>query len=116
MAPDPGVFVMQPQPRRPQIRNVSFEVLAGELVRHVVPARGKKPYTQTCSLEVFKTVALHIDPLVQQGVTTGELWAALPDAPRTQISVALEFLKERGCVRTWGGGRSRRRRRCTRTP
>jgi len=32
------------------------------------------------------------------GITTNELCEALPDVPCSRVSVALDFLKERGCV------------------
>jgi len=38
----------------------------------------------------------------EEGVTTNELWSTLPDLPCTQISIALAFLKGRGCVETSG--------------
>jgi len=76
---------------------ISFEVCRDQLVRQVLFADGRG-YTQICKLAVFEQVAGLIEERGNQGVTTNELWEALPDLPCTQISVALAFLKERGCV------------------
>jgi hypothetical protein len=79
----------------------TFEVQRGRLVRHV-RLRDGRCYTQHCTLHVLILVAWLVEERGADGVTTNELWEALPDPPRTQISVALSFLKERGCVRTEG--------------
>ena|SRR6186997_3132743 len=79
----------------------TFEMTRGRLVQSVAPRRGQ-PYVHRCDLDVFKDVAWAIEANGMNGVTTGELWDAMPDHPRTQISVALDFLKERGCVMTEG--------------
>ena len=75
----------------------TFEMKHGVLVRHVVPRRGQ-PYFQKCPLEAYLDVAYQIDEHGERGFVTQDLWEALPETPRTQISVALDFLKERGCV------------------
>ena len=59
-------------------------------------------YTHRCSLEALQEVAWSVEERAKDGVTTGELWDALPDFAGTQLSVALEFLKERGIVETRG--------------
>lgn len=75
----------------------TFAMRHGVLVRTVVPRRGE-PYVQRCDLETFTAVAYLIDERAGRGLTTQEMWDGLPDAPCTQVSVALDFLKERGCV------------------
>lgn len=82
-------------------RRVRFELDRGRLVRHVELADGRT-YTHRCSLDALKEVAWHVEEHAQDGVTTNELWDALPNFPATQLSVALEFLKERGLVETRG--------------
>jgi hypothetical protein len=76
---------------RAKLASKTFRVSAGHLVRTVKLKDGRS-YTQ----EVTWCLEEHAD----HGATTGTLWEALPDVPCTQISVALDFLKERGCVRT----------------
>ncbi len=82
--------------RRSQ-REVVFEVRRGRLVRHVTLANGRG-YVQHCTRDVFEQVACLVAERGEAGVTTGELWEALPNLPCTQISIALAFLKERGVV------------------
>ena len=82
-------------------RRVTFEVERGQLVRHVWRADDRS-YTQRASLEALKEVALFIDAREETGVTTGQLWDAFPAIGATQLSVALDFLKERGCIETRG--------------
>jgi len=79
----------------------TFEIVRGELVRNVVPRRGK-PYEQRCDLESFTVVARLIDERGSRGLTTNEMWEALPDVPRTRASVVLDFLKERGVIHIEG--------------
>lgn len=86
--------------RRSQ-RDVVFEVCRGRLVRHVRLANGRG-YTQHCTLEVLEQVACLVEARGGDGVTTNELWASLPDLPCTQISIALAFLKDRGCAEARG--------------
>ena len=82
-------------------RNIRWEVERGHLVRHVERADGRA-YTHRCGLPALKEVCCYVEEHAKDGVTTGELWDALPDQPATQLSVALEFLKERGIVETRG--------------
>lgn len=84
--------------RRSQ-HDVVFEVRRGRLVRHVRFKDGRG-YTQHCTLDVLKEVAWAVEERGEGGVTTGELWEALPELPCTQVSIALAFMKERGCVQT----------------
>src|SRR5262249_32014779 len=78
-------------------REVSFEVQRGRLVRRVRLKDGRT-YAHYCMPGVLKEVTHCVEERGDAGVTTGELWTALPNYPCTQISVALEFLKDRGCV------------------
>jgi len=78
-----------------------FAVRRGRLLRQVRLKDGRT-YTQHCTLEVFEAVAQLVEARREDGVTTNELWSALPDLPCTQISIALAFLKDRGCVETSG--------------
>src|SRR5262245_56438925 len=89
--------------RRSQ-REIAFEVRRGRLVRQVRLKDGRT-YTQHCTSDVLEAVAQFVEARGADGVTTNELWAALPDLPCTQVSIALAFLKDRGCVET-GGRRS----------
>src|SRR5215831_12983573 len=82
-------------------REIVFEVRRGRLVRQVRLKYGRT-YTQQCTLDVFEAVAQVVEARREEGVTTNELWSALPDSPCTQISIALAFLKDRGCVETSG--------------
>jgi uncharacterized protein (DUF433 family) len=87
--------------RRHSQRDVVFEVCRGRLVRHVRFTDGRG-YTQQCTADVLEQVACLIEADGQDGITTNELWDAFPDLPCTQISVALDFLKDRGCVEARG--------------
>src|SRR5260370_25510125 len=78
-----------------------FDVHRGRLVRWVHLKDGRT-YRQHCTLDVFKEVALLIETRSEAGVTTTELWDTLPNLPCTQVSIALAFLKDRGCVETCG--------------
>ena len=80
-------------------RQVQFEIERGRLVRHVSRADGRG-HVQRTTLAVLQEVCSLIEARPKDGATTDELWNALADLPRTQISVALDFLKERGCVVT----------------
>jgi hypothetical protein len=86
--------------RRSQ-RDVVFEVCRGRLARHVrfIDGRG---YTQHCTSDVLGQVACLVEERGQDGITTNELWEALPDLPCTQVSIALAFLKDRGCAEARG--------------
>ena len=81
-------------------RDVRFEVLDGRLVRTVM-LPGGRCYVHRCTREVFEAVAHAVEERGADGVTLDPLAAAL-DAPATQVNVALEFLKQRGCVVTRG--------------
>jgi hypothetical protein len=75
----------------------------GALLRRVVPKRGK-PYEHACSKQVYEDVAYAIENLGSAPFTMEEVRAkigggdeaAMP--PWTQVSVAIAFLKERGCI------------------
>ena len=84
--------------RRSQ-REVRFEVQRGHLVRHVKLKDGRS-YSHRCTLAALQEVAWTIEERADSGVTTNELWEALPDVPCTQASLALAFMKDRGCVVT----------------
>ncbi len=86
--------------RRSQ-RDVVFEVCRGRLVRQVRLTDGRG-YTQHCTSDVLGQVACLVEGRGEDGITTNELWDALPDLPCTQISIALAFLKDRGCVEARG--------------
>ena len=85
--------------RRSRLIRKSFAVVAGHLVRTVELREGRS-YTQRCSLDTYEQVAQFVEEHATEGVTTTMLWESLPDLPCTQVSVALDFLKERGCVET----------------
>lgn len=76
----------------------SYEVIGDRLVRTVTPARGN-PYRHICTLAVYQRIAHAVDEHAEQGVTSDMLFKLL-DLPHTQIVVALEFMKERGCITT----------------
>ena len=77
-------------------RNIIFDVVDNVLTRQVVFPDGNS-YTHRCTLETFKDVAHAIEERAEEGVTCDGLAEAL-DLPHTQVNVALEFMKERGCV------------------
>ena len=85
-----------PRMRRAK-RQVAFRMVHGVLVR-TVKLPGGRSYQHTCTLESFAEVARFIEEHGREGVTTGMLWERLEDVPSTQATVALEFLKDRGCV------------------
>jgi hypothetical protein len=78
--------------------DVRFEVADGHLVR-TVTAKDGRSYVHRCSREVFENVAHAMQTVGPDGATVETLAVAL-DVPYTQANVALEFLKERGCVVT----------------
>lgn len=89
--------------RRPRDRNVNFDVVDGVLTR-TVSFRDGHAYTHRCTRQVYESVAYAIEERAGsggggEGVTLDSLAAAL-DLPFTQVNVALEFMKERGCVVT----------------
>jgi hypothetical protein len=84
--------------RRPSINErQTFTVELGHLVR-TVTRRDGGTYSHRCSLKSYKAVAHFIDENGAAGVTTGMLWEAVPDVPCTQASVAVAYMKERGCL------------------
>lgn len=82
-------------------RDVVFAVRRGWLVRHVRFPDGRG-YTQRCSLAVLRETAYLVEARGEEGVTTTELWQLLPNLPCTQLAIALDFLKDCGCVVTEG--------------
>ena len=85
-----------PRTRRAD-RQFKFRIVDGLLYRTVAFPDGRS-YQHTCTLESFVDVARFIEEHASAGVTTNELWDGLEDTPCTQATVALEFLKDRGCV------------------
>src|SRR5258708_4588919 len=85
-----------PRARRAE-RQCEFRIVHGVLVRTVKRPDGRS-YQHSCTLESFADVARFIEEHATDGVTTNELWNRLDDVPCTQATVALEFLKKRGCV------------------
>ena len=84
--------------RRPSIdQRSAFTVELGHLVRTVTKPDGGT-YSHRCSLDTYTEVAHFIEEHAAEGVTTTMLWEQLPDVPCTQASVALAFMKERGCL------------------
>ena len=82
-------------------RNVMFDVVDDHLVRTVAFPDGRS-YTHRCTRQVFEDVAHTIAERATsggQGVTLEPLVRTM-DAPHTQVSVALEFVLERGCFST----------------
>ena len=77
-------------------REMIFEVFRGHLIRTIVLPDGGR-YVHRCMRETFEDVLHAIEERADDGVTLGPLAEAI-DAPSTQVNVALEFLKERGCV------------------
>ncbi len=78
-------------------RTTRFAVELGRLVRTVVNGDGRR-YVHRCDKAALEEVAHVIADCADVGITSGGLWKALPDVPATQISVALDFLKDRGIV------------------
>ena len=76
-------------------RSVEFRVVGPTLIQVVrgVKRGAARDYDHTCGLDVLQEVAWFLQEATA-GTTTGELYEAFPDFPRTQISVALAFLKE----------------------
>jgi hypothetical protein len=75
----------------------TFTVELGHLVRTVERRQGGT-YSHRCSLESYKAVAHFIEETAAAGITSGMLWEAVPEVPCTQASVAVAFMKERGCL------------------
>lgn len=70
-------------------------------MRYVTFPNGKG-YVHRAELDVIKEVCWFVEERGDDGVTTGELWDALPQFAATQISVALDFLKDVGCIENRG--------------
>jgi len=85
-----------PRARRAD-RQCEFRIVDGVMYRTVVLTDGRS-YRHTCTFESFADVARFIDDNAAKGVTTTDLWDDLEETPCTQATVALEFLKDRGCV------------------
>ena len=66
--------------------------------RHANPTQAGRSYLHTCTLESFAEVPRFIEEHVAEGVTMTRLWDKLDNVPCTQTTVAMEFLKDRGCV------------------
>jgi hypothetical protein len=87
------------RPRPEYIERFSVD-RAGNLVRSVVPKRGK-PYEHKCRKESFEEVAYTADEMAAEGTPIKlEPLAARTGLPSTQVAVALAFLLERGCLVT----------------
>jgi hypothetical protein len=86
---------------RREHRNVIFDVVDGALVRTITFPDGddRQGYTHRCTREVYERVAHAVEESGDQGVTLESI-AKAEDAPFSQVNVALEFMKERGCVVT----------------
>lgn len=90
-------------------RIVDYRVVHDVLERVVTfPHDGGRSYTHRCTRDVYREVAFAIEeaagqfgPGAPDGVTMEEIARAI-NAPYTQVNVALEFMKERGCVTVHG--------------
>ncbi len=78
-------------------RQCEFRIVDGVLYRTVDLPDGRS-YRHTCTLESFADVGRFIEDHAAEGVTTNVLWNGLEDVPCTQATVALEYVKGRGCV------------------
>jgi len=89
------------QPRPEYIERFSVD-RAGNLIRSVVPKRGK-PYEHRCRKESFEEVAYTADEMAAEGapIKLHDL-VRRTDLPSTQVNVALAFMLERGCLITEG--------------
>jgi hypothetical protein len=84
--------------RKPEDRDVEFRVQDDHLEMTVTfRGEGDRGYTHRCTREVYREVAFGVEARAAGGTTLKELAEAI-DEPFTQISVALAFMKERGCV------------------
>ena len=79
-------------------KDVRFEVVDDHLVRTVSAPDGRC-YVHRCTHEAYRTVAYAFESCGGQGLKILPLASDL-DLPSTQVAVALDFLKERGCVVT----------------
>ena len=87
-------------------RDIRYERTGDLLVRTVVTAKTR--YRHTCTVAVLETTAHAIDEDRAGGGRglTLTLIAEAEGLPYTQVNVALEFMKERGCVNVVFGRRS----------
>jgi len=83
---------------RSREREVDFDVVDGVLERTVTFPDGRF-YVHRCTRKVYEEVAYSIEERATDGVTLDPLAREL-DLPHSQVNVALEYLKERGCVVT----------------
>ena len=79
-------------------REVEYGVVDGVLERTVTFPDGRS-YVHRCTRKVYEEVAHGIEERAETGVTLDPLAREL-DLPFTQVSVALEFMKDQGCVVT----------------
>jgi hypothetical protein len=75
----------------------SFVIEQGCLIR-IVATRQGRTYRHRCWRESYQAVAHCIEEHATAGVTTNMLWEAETDVPCSQASVAVAFMKERGCL------------------
>ncbi len=78
-------------------RTVTYSVTDDGSLRRTVLLSDGTTYVHHCTREHFEQVAYAFGD--QQGHTLEELARSL-DLPFTQVNVAMEFLKERGCIET----------------
>lgn len=76
-------------------RTVDYAVEDDGSLRRTVKLSDGTEYVHRCTREHFEQVAYAFTD--QQGHTLKQLAKAL-DLPYTQVNVAMEFLKERGCI------------------
>ena len=79
-------------------RDETFEILNGDLIRTVVPIRGKA-YRHRCRRATYERVAHAAEELGTAGLTLDDI-VDREDLPFSQAAVALAFMKERGCLVT----------------
>ncbi|MBI5725790.1 MAG: hypothetical protein HZA50_17655 [Planctomycetes bacterium] len=77
-------------------RQIQFERIGDRLERTVALADGRE-YVHHCTRAVYEALAHKIADAAEAGATVRTLVEGL-NVPFTQVNVALEFLKERGCV------------------
>lgn len=77
-------------------RSVLFDVVDDHLVRTVILPDGRR-YVQRCTRATFEVATHAIEEHHAQGVTLDELVKAM-GASHTQVTIALDFLQEHGCL------------------
>ena len=88
-------------PTRSKNRDMNFKVLDEHLEMQITfPDGDSRDYTHRCTIDSFKEIAHTIDETAS-GATLEEL-VEQTNLPFSQVSTALSFLKERGCVVTRG--------------